>query len=81
MLATVKSSGYDRFFSEDEMIFFSSIEDLDAQLTRDFASDQLWREKASKARARALRIMSNEIVCRFIETTALQSKPCDGWAF
>jgi len=80
LLATDRVSGYDRFFGEDEMIFFSTVEDLDAQLTRDLATD-VWREKARKARATALRTMSNTVVCRFIESTARHDKPSPDWVF
>lgn len=80
LLATDRASGYDRFFDDDEMIFFTAVEDLDAQVARDLAGDA-WRAKARKARAKALRIMSNEAVCRFIESTALLGKPSDAWVF
>ena len=81
LLATDKASGYDQVFGDDEMIFFTSVDDLDAQLSRDLADDQTWRAKAHKARAHALQIMSNEVVCRFIESTALRGVTPPGWVF
>lgn len=81
LLATDRASGYDRYFSDDEMIFFSSSDELAARIAIETGPGDPWRKKAQKAREKALTIMSNEAVCRFISSIALEGQPSEGWVF
>jgi glycosyltransferase involved in cell wall biosynthesis len=81
LLATDRASGYQEFFSDDEMLFFSSPEELAHKCTRLLSEDRTWRTMAERGRARALEIMSNTLVCRFIVSVATGDRPPQDWKF
>ena len=81
LLATDRASGFQEFFSDEEMIFFSDPEELAAKCTGLLAEDRTWRTMAERGRARALEIMSNTLVCRFIVSMATDGKAPPDWKF
>lgn len=81
LLATDNASGFQQFFSDNEMIFFSNPEELAAKCTSLLADDRTWRAMAERGRTRALEIMSNTLVCRFIEAVATEKEPPRDWKF
>jgi hypothetical protein len=81
LLATDRKSGYDRLFSDDEMIFFSSCEELAEKCQACIAAGDDWRRRAEKSRTKALSIMSNRAVAEFIVNVACKDRVPEGWAF
>ncbi|MCB1511686.1 MAG: glycosyltransferase family 1 protein [Hyphomicrobiaceae bacterium] len=81
LLATDRASGYDAYFSDDEMIFFATIEELADACRRAAADDQGWRLRAQRGRDKALVYMSNTIVCEFIARVTLGESPPSNWLF
>ncbi len=81
LLATDRASGYGDYFGDDEMLLFSSVPELADKITEALAGDQTWRERARKGREKARRIMSSEIVCKFIEQRVFNTGPTPGWVF
>lgn len=81
LLATDRASGYGDYFGDDEMLLFSTVPELAAAVSETLAGDQAWRARARRGREKALRIMSSELVCRFIEQRAFEAAPTPGWVF
>ncbi len=81
LLVTDRASGYANFFSDEEMIFYSNIEDIMSGCREALADDAEWRRRANKSRERALQIMSSELVCKFIENTTFQKAQPNQWVF
>ena len=81
LLATDRASGYGDYFGDDEMLLFSSVSDLAAKITDSLAGDKSWRERARKGREKARRIMSGELVCKFIENQTFGKGATPGWVF
>ena len=80
LLATDRASGYQAYFSDDEMIFYSGISEL-ADACRRAARDDAWRQRARKGRDKALAIMANTLVAKFILSTCRGDAPPDAWVF
>lgn len=80
LLATDRASGYQAYFSDDEMIFYTGIPEL-ADACRRAARDDAWRERARRGRDKALAIMSNALVAEFILRTSRGDAPPDAWVF
>jgi glycosyltransferase involved in cell wall biosynthesis len=66
LLATARASGFDRYFADDEMIFFDDAAELGEKLEWALGDDERWRGMARKARARATEFMCGERVTDFI---------------
>lgn len=81
LLATDRASGYERYFGEDEMLFYSDLPNLAEKCQRVLAEGDTWRVMAHKGREKALKIMSNALVAEFILNTTLGEGPPVGWIY
>lgn len=81
LLATPRASGYGDYFDEDQMMFFDDGADLAAQIDRALADDVIWRARARAGRARALSIMGETAVARFMLNIVKGENPDRDWAF
>lgn len=82
LLATDRASGYQEFFTDEEMVFFSDAEELAAKCTSLLANDDTtWRTMAERGRARAIELMSNALVCRYIVSVATDGRRPPEWKF
>ncbi|MEQ8826068.1 MAG: glycosyltransferase [Filomicrobium sp.] len=81
LLATYSSSGFDSYFSDDEMLFFSDASSLAVQISSAIDGDQRWRQMAKAGRAKALKIMNEELVARFIVAIMSEDEIPSEWVF
>lgn len=81
LLATDQASRFDDIFSDQEMIFFMSVEDLAERCTRLLSAGETWRTMAERGRARAIEIMSNTVVCDFIASVMIEGREPKDWKF
>ncbi len=81
LLATPNSSGYDRYFGADEMLFFGDADELAAKIDWAIGDDQRWRVMAARGRNKASEIMCGQVVASFIESMTLQRSMPRGWPF
>lgn len=81
LLATDRASGYDAHFSDDEMLFFTGVDELAEQCRRVVADEPGWRRRAELGREKALRTMSNTLVCEFIARLTKGESPPAEWIF
>ncbi|MDX2288692.1 MAG: glycosyltransferase [Hyphomicrobiaceae bacterium] len=81
LLATRRASGYDAVFSDDEMLFFDDTDDLAVGIERVLAAGEPWRAMARAGREKALRLMNETVVCRFIVDFAMAGRAPSDWAF
>jgi hypothetical protein len=65
-VAIERSTGYDSLFGDDEMLFFSSFDELAAKI-RDAVADPALRQAiAAAGRAKYLRLFSERVVARYV---------------
>ncbi|MGE3228466.1 MAG: glycosyltransferase [Hyphomicrobium sp.] len=81
LLATDRASGFEEFFPDDAMIFFSGPEELAERCRGILADGESWRVMAERGRARAIELMSNTLVCRFIEAVTTGARVPQEWRF
>lgn len=80
LLATDRASGFQEFFADDAMIFFSDAEEL-ASKCSSILADDAWRGMAERGRARAIELMSNTLICRLIEAITTGASVPQEWKF
>jgi len=73
-----RSTGYDQLFSEDEMVFFSSFDEL-AEATQRFAGDPALRMRIAQAgRARYIELFNERRIAAYVVEAALgRANPAD----
>jgi spore maturation protein CgeB len=81
LLATSSASGYQRYFDDDEMIFFNSARDLADKIDAVLVDDTRWRRMAERGREKALATMAGERVTDFIVSMTLGLGVPPGWRF
>jgi Glycosyl transferases group 1 len=81
LLTTDCRSGYDAYFNDEEMIFFSDIEELGDKIEWAVADDTRWRAMAERGRAKALATMEGRLVADFIMRMTFGLGEPDGWQF
>lgn len=81
LLATSRRSGYQSYFSDDEMIFFGDAAELASKIEWAISDDRRWRTMAEKARAKASMMMGEQRVADFIMRMTLGSEEPKGWQF
>lgn len=81
LLATARASGYDRYFSDDEMVFFDDAAELGDKLKWALADDRRWRAMAEKARAKAAVTMAGDLVTGFIARMTMGEGVPEGWLY
>ncbi len=81
LLATDRASGYQRYFNDDEMLFYSGLPELAERCREVVADGSLWRTMARKGREKSMKVMSNALVSEFILRTTLGEPPPAGWIF
>ncbi len=81
LLATNRASGYDAVFSEDEMLFFSSLEELADRVAWALSSGDDWRAMARAGQDKAIATMSETVVARFIVDLCFGAEISNEWAF
>jgi hypothetical protein len=80
-LATARSSGYEAYFDDDEMLFFDEAGELADKIEWAVADDRRWRTMAAKARAKAAVMMGGQLVTDFILRMTLGLGEPKGWHF
>jgi Glycosyl transferases group 1 len=81
LLATSRASGFEQYFTDDEMVFFDDHLELADRLEWAFSDDDRWRYMAQKARARAVEVMCGQLVTDFIIRMTMGSPAPTGWQF
>lgn len=65
-----RGTGYETLFSDREMLFASSLEELASHITTLAAAPKLRREIAAAGRARYLALFNEKVIARYIEEVA-----------
>ena len=81
LLATHRASGYDQVFADDEMLFYTGVDDLAAGIERVLGAGEPWREMARAGRQKAIATMSETVVARFMVDMIVGASPPSDWAF
>ena len=81
LLASSRGSGFETLFSDDEMLFYQTTDELAGELERVLGDDKVWREMARAGRAKAIATMRETVVAEFILDMLNGEGPCDSWAF
>jgi hypothetical protein len=81
LLATSRRSGYQRYFNDDEMIFFQDVAELASKVEWAIADDRRWRKMAERARAKAMTTMGGQLVTDFILRMTHGMDEPKGWQF
>ena len=81
LLASNRASGYDRYFADNEMLFYSDVPELAEKCRMALADGKSWRTMARNGREKSMRIMSNTLIAEFILRTTLGEGPPTGWVF
>lgn len=81
LLAASRKSGYQRYFGDDEILFFDDVLELGDKIAWSVADDRRWRTMAERARTKAAVLMDGSMVADFILRTTFGHAPPPGWAF
>jgi hypothetical protein len=81
LLAASRRSGYQRYFGNDEILFFDHVEELGDKIAWSVADDRRWRAMAQRARAKAAVLMDGSMVADFILRMTLGHAPPPAWPF
>jgi hypothetical protein len=81
LVASARQSGYERYFSEDEMIFFNNAIELGDKVDWAISNDCRWRRMAELGRAKAIRMMEGQRVADFIMRMAFGWDEPQDWSF
>ena len=81
LLATSRQSGYQDYFSDEEMIFFDDVADLGDKVKSAISDDRRWRLMAERGRAKAHLLMGGQLVTDFIMRMAFGWDEPRGWPF
>ena len=81
LLATHRASGYEAVFNDDEMLFFSNLEELADRVSRALESGDDWREMARAGHKKALATMNEQLVAQFIVDLCFGNEVSDAWVF
>ena len=81
LLATSRQSGYQRYFEDDEMLFFDNAAELGDKVAWAVSDERRWRAMAERARAKAAVLMDGSMVTDFILRMTFGQEPPPGWAF
>jgi hypothetical protein len=81
LLATSRKSGYQRYFGDDEILFFDDVLELGDKIAWSLSDDRRWRAMAERARAKAAVLMDGNMVADFILRMTLGHAPPPAWPF
>ncbi|GAG65965.1 unnamed protein product, partial [marine sediment metagenome] len=76
-----RASGYDQVFADDEMLFYTGVDDLAAGIERVLGAGEPWREMARAGRQKAIATMSETVVAKFMVDMIVGTSPPSDWAF
>jgi len=66
----LRGRGFERWFDEDEVIYFSDMSDLEVGIRAALKDDKTWRDRARRAWTKAHRLFSSDRIGRYmVETT------------
>jgi hypothetical protein len=81
LLATSRRSGYQKYFTDKEMLFFDTVEELADKIEWAVADDDRWRTTAKRGRAKAVDIMEGQLVADFILRMTFGLGEPAGWKY